>query len=191
MAFLESTFYRSVASFLLSSQRLRAHEARVPLGRPLTVFGLCWIREFSIWDSLRAVSCSRQTSLLCTGKYSLLSVLTFPCICGMQKDAPREVLGLSFSKFFVASDRTAKGMGGQCMVGNRNNRGTALCEFTSPFHGCSIKNSVLCFYFSHVSHTTCLLIDESVRPWGHKLPFVFLPWWKVLKESQRCYCNRN
>lgn len=90
-----------------------------------------------------------------------MSVLIFPriCGCGMQKDAPKEVLGLSFRKFScglrfvmwvsIPSDRTAEGMGGQSMVGrDGNNKGTALCEFTTPFHGCTVRNSVPWFYLS-------------------------------------------
>ena len=45
----------------------------------------------------------------------------------------------------------------------RNNKGAALGEFSSPFHGCGIRNRVLHFYFSHVSHAVCLIIDEIVR----------------------------
>lgn len=44
-----------------------------------------------------------------------------------------------------------------------SNEGTALGEFSSPFRGCSTRNRVLRFYFSHVSHAIYLIIDEIVR----------------------------
>lgn len=72
------------------------------------------------------------------------------------------------------------------------NEGTSPGQFPSPSHGCSVRNHVLHFYFSHVSHRNCLIIDEVVRSWGHKPPPRVLSLMeKVLKESQRCYCNTN
>lgn len=56
--------------------------------------------------------------------------------------------------------------GWQAAVGSgwgRDNEGTSLCQFLSPPHGCSARNHVLHFYFSHVSHRNCLIIDEVVR----------------------------
>lgn len=167
------------------------------------VFGLCWIREFSIW-AFPARSVLQQTDIVSLHWKILTIICPDVSVHLWMWDAEGCSQGGSWSQLqqvscglrsviwmSIPSDRTAEGMGGQSVVGNRNNKAIALCEFTSPFRGCSIRNSVLSFYFSHVSHTTCLIIDESVRPWGHKLLFVFLPWWEVLKESQRCYCNRN
>lgn len=201
MAFLESDLYRS---FLLSLQWLRAHEARISLERPLMIFGLCWIRELSR-GAFHECSVLQQTDIVAL-HWKILVIICLDvsvrlwmwsaegCSQGGSWSQLQQVsCGLtSVIWMSIPSDRTAEGIKGQSMVGrDRNNKGTALWEFTSPFHGCTVRNSVLCFYFSHVSHTTCLIVDESVRPWGHKLLFVFLPWWKVLKESQRCYCNRN
>lgn len=203
MAFLELALYRSVASLCFSSQRPRAREARISLERPLVIFGLCWTREFSRW-AFPEHSVLQQTQLLCTGNYSLSSVM-FLCICGyrMQKDAPREVLGLRKFQLQKVScgirsvtwmSWTAEGMGGQFMVGReRNNKGTTLCEFTSPFHGffhvnfpaLSMLESVRCFYISHVSHTTCLIIDGSVRPWGPQIAVCVLALMESLKRVSK------
>lgn len=39
------------------------------------------------------------------------------------------------------------------MVGrDRNNKDTALCEFTSPFHGCAVRKCPLFSYQSCVTH---------------------------------------
>lgn len=44
------------------------------------------------------------------------------------------------------------------MVGkDGNNKGTALCEFTSPFHGCAVRN--LCPLFLYQSCVTHNLLD--------------------------------
>lgn len=68
----------------------------------------------------------------------------------------------------------------------------ALLGLNSPAMVAVFRNSALQFYSSHVSHTTCLIIDEIVRSWGHRLPpCVPALMEEVLKESQRCYCNKN
>lgn len=148
-------------------------------------------------NSPGAASCSRQTQLLCN---SVLSVLMWMwnaegCSQGGSSWSQLQQVSCGFTSVTWTSnpsDRTAEGMGGQSVVGgDRNNKGTVLCEFIIPFHGYTGRNSVPYFYFSHISHKTCLIMDESVRPWGQELLFVFLPSWKVSKGSQRCYCNRK
>lgn len=81
---------------------------------------------------------------------------------------------------------------GAWMGQGRSNKGPAPGDFSRPFQGWGVRNRVLHFDFSHVSRRKDLIIDEIVRSWRHKLPFCVLALMeKVLKESQRCYCNMN